>query len=316
MPDRAALLEIPRCDGCGQPTEARAFEPIELDCACCGHRFDAELPTGGALRLPEVGWKALFRRGDWLDAYLARAERGMVVAACPKCQGPVTVGLSEPLTARCGHCSSEAFTTVDQGLVDAVPSARISGQSWGGGLDVRWTPEVKAGSTGGPVDCPSCGAGLPSIDGRADCPHCSTTLYAVLAGGRRFLPGVRVQGDDEGRPVDGWMPVTEAIAYYSGLLRLRRVSRRLTWGAILGVVAGIPAVVVIGLVGMVVVGLVSAADAGAGLGAALGLVGGLAAMMLLGFGGLLVGALVWHKRARRALGVDGRAPVVTRRPPG
>ena len=249
----------------------------------------------------EVGWKTLLRGPGWLDAYLQReAEGRMVVARCPPCERPVMLPLSHTLTVECMHCSSATEVAAGDVLVDALPAVRVSGSSWGGGLDLRWRPHTLVGSSDG-VDCPSCSGPVPVFSGRLDCPSCQTTLYAVTSGGRRFLPGVLVTGDDEGKPVICWLPVTEAIDYYARHLELIGRSRRMTRRLMIGVV-GLGAVMM-ALAAMLMVCLVVLVPM-FGVKAVVASFVGISVVVFGGFGALLVSALAGHRAARRDLGLD------------
>jgi hypothetical protein len=296
-----AGLDVPRCAGCGAASSAKAFDPVDLECGC-GHRFSQAFGTGGEVEPLDVGWADLIDGRRWLDGYRDAAADGQrVVAGCPDCSRPVALALDTTVTLSCDRCGSSTDVQVADALLDAVPSSRIFGEPWGGRFNLSWTPELRTGSAES-LGCPSCGASLPDGDGRIDCPHCTATVYATLACGTRFLPGVSVEGRQDKAGVQGWMPINTALDYYARLLELATVRRRLTRQSFLGV--GLLAVgLVCGGVAMFVAAIL------AGPKAAVAVFGATVVLLMAGMAALMARLILGISGATKRLGLDGPPPI-------
>lgn len=218
---------------------------------------------------------------------------------CPDCSGPVTAPAETNLQLACSYCDETHALALGEHAVDVLPLLRLSARTWGGGMDLRWVPEVRHGALDQPTACPHCGAEVPAFTGSSSCPHCDGALFAFTACGRRFLPGVRVEGDDEGRKLGDWLPLPLALEHYVQRKRLVRGSERTTC-AMFGLwMLFIPAFCVLIAVGMGTV--LYAAEHDAPFEAVLG--GWLLLMLvpLVAFGSLVAGAIVLHRRRRDRL---------------
>ncbi|MCA8923009.1 MAG: hypothetical protein KDD82_14435 [Planctomycetes bacterium] len=221
------------CPGCGAHEPAEAFAPLDLRCAC-GQRRTLSLPLAAELRTP-TGGRALVTDRRWRDALRARAAGGpFVLDACPGCGGPLTLPQQTPLRLDCRYCHETSEVPLVEHAVDLLPMLRLSARTWGGGMDLRWIPEVRHGALAEPCCCPHCGAPIEPFVGSAACEHCDGALFAFTACGHRFLPGVRVEGDDEGRALGDWLPLTLALEHYEQRSELAAGSQRSTC-AFLGV---------------------------------------------------------------------------------
>jgi len=138
------------------------------------------------------------------------------------------------LALPCTHCGASQSLPIAGHAVDALPSAKMSGQTWGGGVDLTWTPEHRRGRIDQASPCPTCGAALPAFEGKGQCGHCGTSILALTACGQRVLPGVRVEGFDEGRATNRWLPLDEAIADWARRSALVSHSRGTTGRLFLG----------------------------------------------------------------------------------
>jgi hypothetical protein len=222
---------MPRCTRCGATTEIERFPAIEVRCRSCERTHRVTLETGGRPRAPKLGLKALLlKKGHWQEAFLQRQARGeMVVDACPHCEGPLVARQDTPLPFDCAHCGRHEEVRLSEHVVDAMPSASITTSSWGGLIRLEWEPEHLEAALNEPFRCPSCGGPIPPFEGEARCQHCRAAFYALTACGRRFLPGVWVRGEEEGKKVDGWLPLTEAISHYAARVELAKAVSRLTF---------------------------------------------------------------------------------------
>lgn len=214
----------PACHHCAAPLDVPSFAPVEATCLACDRKQEVSLPTHGGVRRAELGIKALFTRGSWVDALERRDDERFVIAdRCGRCEGPAVVPADTSLGAECTHCHTAQGWRVGEHVIDALPASKISGQTWGGGMSLRFEPSLVEASVDAPSPCLACGAQLAPFRGEGRCDHCGRSFHALLASGRRFLVGFHLVGDDEGRHVDGWVPIGEAVAHYAA--RRELVSR-------------------------------------------------------------------------------------------
>ncbi|MCB9741366.1 MAG: hypothetical protein H6741_07990 [Alphaproteobacteria bacterium] len=306
-----------RCPGCGAPLAAPRFHPVRCRCEACGHDQALELPTDGAPRSVTLGARALLGQRLWLEAFECRAaEPVRIVAACARCEGPLLLPADTPVESECQSCHRPARWALGEQLIDLIPVTSIHAQTWGGGMSLTWLPQPILGSS--ELPCPSCSAPLPPFEGRADCPSCGAHVQALTSCGQRFLPGVRIQGDDDGQRVDGWMPLSEALEHYLLRRQLRERSRRMTWRYLLAFLAGAVLMVSLGCSGMAIAFLsgVLLPERIQGLGAGFGVLvflGAMVAPMVAVVGSILLN-LVQYRRERDAL-LAGRALLSPRLPP-
>lgn len=303
--------EVHRCPGCGYASQARRYEPLTVRCAR-GHRSELRFPTDGEAHGVTLGFEALLRRGQWLAAWQERAAGGpMVVAACERCEAPVTLARNVPLELACQRCGTRTPVEAERALMDVLPIAALHKPDWDADGGVRFAPFLQRITQHRPLDCPSCGTVVPAFEGRQDCAHCGTTLLMLTAAGERFVPGVRVQGKHDTTALDGWMPIEDALAYYDAYRKLGWYSMGASATAV-----GLHAVNMVVLTLSVLAAITFtffATLCGALLSeqaAALGMATGIGLWALIGIGGLVVALVslfvvpfLLHHRAKRRLGL-------------
>lgn len=299
-----APLVTTRCDDCGAPTETPRFAAIGAECLSCGENSDIELPTHGSVRRIEIGVDALLGRREWGDALRRRDEEAWVIVGACRCKGPLIAPAATPLGGRCHHCQVAQSWRLGDHVVDALPASTVRGESWGGGLSLRFAPALlQADVAGG--SCPGCGAPLPAFQGHHPCGHCGLQLSALLTCGRRFLVGFRVQGDDDGQPVDGWVPISQAIDHYAARKELLSRSR---WSTLRGIGGGFLAVLGAQLLilvaicgGGILLSVLPAESRGGGALAVFGCVAAFFLCMFVGFFVMLFTRFTRYARDRDAL---------------
>lgn len=289
-----ALAVSPSCPGCGASEPAPAFAPLAGSCRC-GQRVELALPLAAELRTPTAG-AGLVSKRRWLNAIQQRAQGGpFVLEVCPSCSGPVTVPAETTLELACSYCDETHELPLLEHAVDVLPVLELSARTWGGGMDLRWVPEVRHGAVDEPTACPHCGAEVAGFSGSSSCPHCDGALFAFTACGRRFLPRVRVEGDDEGRKLGDWLPLPVALEHYAQRRHLARASGRSTCALIAALFALFPAGCVLALSFPLVGGLATERFGPAGAVAALA---GYAVLMALPFVLGVAIAISLHRRRR------------------
>lgn len=289
-------IQVLSCAHCGAAAPEASFEPLACSCPGCDTAHQLRLPTDGELRAPTLGAAGLSRRAAWRQALAQRQDQRLVIVApCPACQGPLTAPRDTQLQLACQYCGQPSSFTLGDHVADTLPSFEVAAATWGGGLHLSWTPEHWEAGAADPVRCPGCSATVAPFFGLARCAHCDTALLALHACGRRVLPGIRLRGFDEGRQVDRWLPLHEALDQFQGRQELVRHSRRTTCLVMALFVVLAPAV----MLGGFIFGVTALMTDHPRLGIALVLSGGLGAVAL--FGGLIYWAISGARRKRLEL---------------
>ncbi len=298
--------QTPSCAHCGSPSETSHYDPVPLTCSK-GHRFEARWPTHGEVRSAPMAFKSLIR-GDWAAAYEERGRGGpMVVEGCPTCERAVTMPPDATLHFGCQHCGARSEVPAHEGILDVLPEVALGKPLWSfHDSRVAIGPYLHRSRMEGGMACLSCGGPLPQVEGREACPHCDATVLVLTNCGRRFVPGLRVQGHHEGTDMDGWMPVQEGLDYFDRYKRYQKKSSKATWGFVVWWLLGGVVMVCGGLGSMAWLvlhtsddGTLTAADMEAGIGGFLGSMGFFALAAVL-----MIATPIWlNLKWRRELGL-------------
>ena len=206
--------------------------------ACSQEQVFEGLPRVPEPRYFKLGLNPFAMLGQWRDfsRLAGGAPERIILGPCEGCEKLITVHEETPIPLACKSCGGLCERPAGEHIMDLFPKGELelkaaTGREW---FHISWEVDVRIAEQEEPGDCPGCGGSIPPFVGAQDCPHCEGALTAWTRCGKRFLPGMRVNGNDKGVPYDAWMPMEEALALYEEKHRVIAQGFKLAAGTLKG----------------------------------------------------------------------------------
>ena len=219
MPDASSDAGSPtsllKCLDCGASAYGDHFDSLDVECGHCAHAFTVDLPLAvqsrrrqGAL---DLGFSALTAWTRSIAA-IATSPDSLLLEECPACGGIVTVPDTTPVHLSCRACGSVRALPIGEHAIDLIPDGRFQLEMrMGPGrfLEIRTQTDHRVVGLDEDAGCPACGAPIPHFDGEHRCGSCDSLILAWSRCGKRFFPGMIVEGHINRQPLSGWYSLTE-----------------------------------------------------------------------------------------------------------